>query len=89
MVNDKEVELLTKRLRRIRGQVEVIEKMIQDKRYCVDTLQQIAATRAALYQVGLLLLESHSRSCVVNAIQEGKEDESISELMSVFKALHK
>lgn len=72
MLTDMETEKLTRRLRRIKGQVEGIEKMIDDHRYCVEVLQQIGAVRAALYQVGLLMLESHSRSCVVDAIKSGK-----------------
>lgn len=63
--------------------------MVEDKRYCIEVLQQIGAVRSALYQVGLLMLESHSRSCVVDAIRKGKEEDAISELMGVFKALHK
>ncbi|WP_295183471.1 metal-sensitive transcriptional regulator [Veillonella sp.] len=49
MLTDMETEKLTRRLRRIKGQVEGIEKMIDDHRYCVEVLQQIGAVRAALY----------------------------------------
>ena len=89
MLNDAEIENLSRRLRRIRGQVEGIEAMIEDHRYCVDVLHQIGAMRAALYRVGVLLLESHSRSCVVDAIKHGDEEQAITELMGVYKALHK
>ena len=81
MLTDMETEKLTRRLRRIKGQVEGIEKMIDDHRYCVEVLQQIGAVRAALYQVGLLMLESHSRSCVVDAIKSGKEDDALRQLV--------
>lgn len=89
MLNDAEKDKVVRRLHRIKGQIEGIEKMVEDKRYCIEVLQQIGAVRSALYQVGLLMLESHSRSCVVDAIRKGKEEEAISELMGVFKALHK
>lgn len=89
MLNDVEVEKLSRRLRRVKGQIEGIEKMIEDHRYCIEVLQQIGAARAALYQVGMLMLESHSRSCVVDAIKSGKEDDAITELMGVYKSLHK
>lgn len=89
MLTDMEMEKLSRRLRRIKGQVEGIEKTIDDHRYCVEVLQQIGAVRAALYQVGLLMLESHSRSCVVDTIKKGKEDDAITELMGVYKSLHK
>ncbi|MBS4913950.1 MAG: metal-sensing transcriptional repressor [Veillonella sp.] len=89
MLNDVEVEKLSRRLRRVKGQIEGIEKMIEDHRYCIEVLQQIGAARAALYQVGMLMLESHSRSCVVDAIKSGNEDDAITELMGVYKSLHK
>ena len=89
MLNDMEVEKVSRRLRRIQGHGGGIEKMVQDHRYCIDVLQQIAAARAALYQVGMAMLESHSQSCVVDASQKGHEKEAIDELMSVYKALHK
>lgn len=89
MLNDAEKDKVVRRLHRIKGQIEGIEKMVEDKRYCIEVLQQIGAVRSALYQVGLLVLESHSRSCVVDAIRKGKEEDAISELMGVFKALHK
>ncbi len=89
MLSEVEVAKVAQRLRRIKGQVEGIERMIQDRRYCVDTLQQVAAARAALYQVGLMILESHSRSCVVEAIKSGQEEETITDLMGVYKALNK
>ena len=89
MLTDMEIEKLSRRLRRIRGQIERIERMINEHRYCVDVLQQIGAARAGLYQVGMIMLESHSRSCVVEAIKNGKEDDAITELMGVYRALHK
>lgn len=89
MLNDAEKDKVVRRIHRIKGQIEGIEKMVEDKRYCIEVLQQIGAVRSALYQVGLLMLESHSRFYVVDAIRKGKEEDAISELMGVFKALHK
>jgi len=89
MLTDLEIEKLSRRLRRIQGQVEGIDKMIHDHRYCVDVIQQIGAARAALYQVGLAMLESHSKSCLIDMVKDEEEEKAISELMGVFKALHK
>ena len=89
MLTDMEIEKLSRRLRRIRGQIEGIERMINEHRYCVDVLQQIGAARAGLYQVGMIMLESHSRSWGVEAIRNGQEDDAITELMGVYRALHK
>jgi DNA-binding FrmR family transcriptional regulator len=58
-------EELHKRLKRIAGQVEGVQRMLDDDRYCVDVLTQIAAIRSALDAVGLKLLERHLQTCVV------------------------
>jgi CsoR family transcriptional regulator, copper-sensing transcriptional repressor len=57
----------TRRINRIAGQVNGIKKMIDDDRYCVDILNQIAAVRSALDQLGVQMLTSHLESCVLGA----------------------
>jgi DNA-binding FrmR family transcriptional regulator len=59
-----EKDAVLKRLRRIEGQVRGLERMVDEERYCVEILDQIAAARTALEQVGLKLLENHARHCV-------------------------
>lgn len=56
---------LKARLNRIAGQVAGLQKMVEDDRYCVDILTQIAAVRSALDAVGLELLTNHIEGCVV------------------------
>ena len=53
------------RVRRIGGQVAGIQKMLDDDRYCVDVLTQIAAARSALGALGRELIAAHLESCVV------------------------
>ena len=53
------------RVNRIAGQVNGIGKMVDDDRYCLDILNQIAAARAALDALGIEVLTSHLESCVV------------------------
>jgi DNA-binding FrmR family transcriptional regulator len=53
-----------KRLARIAGQVAGLQKMVDEERYCVDILTQVAALRAALDQFGVLLLSTHLENCV-------------------------
>jgi len=60
------------RLRRISGQVDGLERMVDDERYCIDILTQVSAVQAALDKVALALLSEHSRHCVVGA--EKRED---------------
>lgn len=76
-----------KRIRRIAGQVSGIERMIEDDRYCVDVLHQVAAVRAALDGVGKLILHSHVETCVSDALVSGRPKdraEKIDELMEIF-----
>jgi len=56
---------LKSRLNRIAGQVAGIQKMLDDDRYCVDVLVQVAAVRSALDALGIELLTAHVESCVV------------------------
>ena len=76
---------LTRRINRIEGQVRGVAKMIEQDRYCVDILTQIAAIQAALDAMGMHLLEHHTRGCVQNAIRSGKGDAAIGELLSVVR----
>jgi len=55
---------LRNRINRISGQVEGLRKMIEDDRYCVDILTQIAAVRSALDALGVSLLSDHVKHCV-------------------------
>ena len=56
---------LTTRVKRIAGQVTGIERMLEEKRYCVDILNQIAAVRSALDALGIELLTRHLETCVL------------------------
>jgi CsoR family transcriptional regulator, copper-sensing transcriptional repressor len=53
------------RVSRIAGQVAGIQRMLEEDRYCVDVLNQIAAVRSALDALGIELLSSHLESCVL------------------------
>jgi len=80
-------EQVQKRIRRISGQVAGIERMIEEDRYCVDTLLQVAAVRAALDGVGKLILRSHVETCVSDALVSGRpkdRKEKIDEMMDLF-----
>lgn len=74
-----------KRLNRIAGQVRGVTGMVEQGRYCVDILTQIAAIQSALDAVAMQLLEHHTHGCVQSAIRSGHGDESIAELMEVVK----
>jgi len=66
-----------RRLRRIEGQARGLQRMIEDEKYCIDILTQIAAITKALQSVGLGLLEEHLSHCVVDAAAAGGPDAEI------------
>jgi DNA-binding FrmR family transcriptional regulator len=57
--------------------------MIEEDRYCVDVLTQIAAIRSALDAVAMQLLEDHAHGCVQSAIQHGRGDHAVDEFAHV------
>jgi len=79
-----EKERLLQRLRRIEGQVGGISRMIEDDRYCVDVLQQIASMQSAADAVAMILLENHVKGCVVDGLRAGKE-ERVDEMVGVIR----
>lgn len=64
---------LKRRLARIRGQVEGIARMVEEERYCPDTLHQFAAVHSALRSAERILLANHLERCATHAIEEGGE----------------
>jgi DNA-binding FrmR family transcriptional regulator len=75
-----------KRLSRIEGQVRGLARMVEEDRYCIEIITQIAAVRAALRSVEEAVLKDHVAHCVEHAIASGDSDEQrrkITELMQV------
>lgn len=57
-------DALLRRLKRAEGQVRGLQQMIEDERYCIDVLTQVAAVKAALDGFALQILEAHILHCV-------------------------
>lgn len=75
-------------LKRVEGQVRGIQRMVEEDRYCVEVLTQMAAARMALARLAMIVLEDHTRGCVSQAIlDEESSDETIEELMGVVRKL--
>ena len=76
------------RLRRIAGQVQGIQRMIDERKYCIDILTQIQAARSALRAVELQILKKHVDHCVRDAFASGSPAEAdlkMDELLQVLK----
>ena len=87
MLNEETKTKVRGRLRRIEGQVQGLQRMIDHDAYCVDVLLQISAVQGALEQVQKLLLGRHIESCVTDALRSGSKSErqqKVDELLEVF-----
>ena len=79
-------------LRRIEGQVRGIQRMVEEKKYCIDIITQISAIKGALWSVEKKILERHFRHCVKDAIEsQSKPDTNakIQEIMDLLPLLGK
>ena len=73
-----------KRLRFIEGHLEGVRRMIEKDEYCVDVLKQTHAVRKAIEKVEALMLEGHLRTCVVEGMGNGRQDQVVDELMALY-----
>lgn len=70
-------ENLHRRLKKIVGQVQAIDRMIDEDIPCEDILTQVNAAKSALHKVGQIILEGHLQHCVRDGIEHGNADETI------------
>ena len=75
------------RLRKIEGQVKGIQRMVEDRRYCIDVITQISAAESALHKLSELILKNHIETCVLEAFRSDDSNErnrKIDELMEAY-----
>ncbi len=70
---------LHRRLKKIIGQVEAIDRMVDQDVPCEDVLSQINAAKSALHRCGQVVLEGHIQHCVKEGIQHGDADKTIAD----------
>ena len=75
----------TKRLSYIEGHLAGIKKMVDEDRYCVDILRQTFAVRRAIQKLESQLIDGHLRTCVVEGVKEGREEQILSELVELYE----
>ena len=85
MHSRKDTEAITKRLKRIEGQVRGLIKMIEEDKNCEEILIQIGSAKAALHKVGQIILENHLSTCLLDDVRAGKEAEAIKKLSSALE----
>ncbi|MCM8804596.1 MAG: metal-sensitive transcriptional regulator [Candidatus Omnitrophica bacterium] len=92
MIDEKIIKELLPRIRKIEGQLKGLARMIEEKKYCIDILQQIFAIKGALKSIGLIILENHINTCVKETIYSKNDEEikeKIEELLDIYKKFSK
>lgn len=82
---EKSQEVVRARLAKAIGHLESVLRMVDNKRYCMDVLQQLTAVQAALNRIAEIILRQHLESCLVNAMQNHDTEQVITELIQVFR----
>ncbi len=73
-------------INRIEGQVRGISKMIEEKRYCIDILNQLKAIKKSISSVESKILKTHLKSCINDALKNEKDfDEKVEEIILTLK----
>jgi CsoR family transcriptional regulator, copper-sensing transcriptional repressor len=86
-VRDSAKKEATTRLKRVEGQVRGLLRMIEEDRYCIDTMTQISAVRAALHKVEELILRDHVSHCVADAFASGNSLEQRQKVDELVEAI--
>jgi len=76
---------LTVRLRRIKGQIEGIEKMVEADADCSDVLMQVVSARQALKSFSEKVIESEMRACIESASSRAEGRHSLRSLLTVLE----
>jgi DNA-binding FrmR family transcriptional regulator len=79
-------------LKRIEGQVRGVQGMIEDRKYCIDILNQIHAIKGALGRVEEKILERHLQHCVTEAVRgnsEKKKQQKLDEILKLIQQTRK
>lgn len=73
-----------KRLNYIEGHLGGVRRMIEENKYCPEVLKQTFAVRRAIEKMEAIILEGHLHTCVATGIRDGREDEVIAELLTLY-----
>ncbi len=72
-------------LKTARGQIDGVQKMVEEDRYCIDVSKQILAAIALLKKANLVILKQHMDTCVKDAVRTNKGAEKIDEITTILE----
>ena len=73
------------RLKTVRGHLDGVIRMVEAEEYCVDLMKQVSALQSSLEQANRLVLANHLGTCFSDAVNEGRGEAAIAELLDVLK----
>ncbi len=76
---------LHRRIKKIIGQLNAIDRMIDEDIPCENILMQVNASKSALHKVGHIIVEGHLEHCIKNAIEAGDSDEAINDVSTILE----
>ncbi|MQC18027.1 MAG: hypothetical protein DWG80_03000 [Chloroflexi bacterium] len=84
MDHDSKADVL-KRLAYVEGHLKSVRRMIEEDTYCVDVLKQMYAVRRGIEKAEAKMLDGHLHHCVLEAVEEGRQDEVFAELLELYE----
>ena len=74
-----------RRLNYIYGHLDGIRRMVREDKYCVDILKQTYAVRKSIEKLEQVMLGSHMETCVIPGIEQGRQEQIVTELKELYK----
>lgn len=73
------------RLKTVRGHLDAVIRMVEEERYCPEIMKQVSALQGSLEKVNRVLLQNHIETCVHQAVEEGRSEQVVDELMETLR----
>lgn len=78
-------ERILHRLKIAQGHLKKVIQMVEEDVYCIDVLHQMRSVGSAISETEAVVLENHLKTCAIDTIRKGRQEEAIREIMTVFK----
>ncbi|KZX10186.1 copper-sensing transcriptional repressor CsoR [Methanobrevibacter oralis] len=78
-------ENIHRRIKKIIGQLNAIDRMIDEDIPCEQILMQINASKSALHKVGHIIVEGHLEHCIKESIESNNSDDAINDFSSILE----
>lgn len=84
-MKQKHQSAILNRLKTARGHLDAVVRMVEDETYCPEIMKQLSAVQGSLERASRLVLRNHLETCVAAAMQAGRTEEIVDELMEALR----